>query len=224
MNPNDILMESLGITTDELATIDPDRAEAELESGGVLPEGMYHVQCIGVAKRDSKSSDAEGYEFEYEVLAGPFKGGHVKDTLWKSDKHSGRNRMTIFGKRMGLLTEIVSGDKKQLTLAAGMTGWPDVRGWVGIIEVGIEEYDLTDKITKMPTGRKGKSNRVTFGGIHHENDPKCKDVPRGTPAAIGSPALRASLAAGGTAGSAGSPSVGAGAGAAVVDPYAQAGI
>lgn len=222
MNENDILMDALGITSDELAAVDPDRAEAELESGGVLPKGMYHAQCVGVQKRDSKSSDAEGWEFEFEVLGGPFRGSHVKDTLWKSDKQSGRNRITIFGKRMGLLTETIgAGDKKQLTLAAGMTGWPDVRGWHGVIEVDVEEYDMTDKETKKPTGKKGRANRLAFAGLHRLDDPKCKDVVKGTPAAIGNDVVRAasvvpsSSASNGATNAATQPAA---------DPYAAAGI
>jgi hypothetical protein len=224
MNENDILMEALGLTSDDLRAIDPERAEAELESGGVVPKGIYHAQCVGVSKRDSKSSDAEGYEFEFEILAGPFRGSKVKDTLWKSDKQSGRNRMTIFGKRMGLLIEVDNGGKKHLQLATGMSGWPDVRGWSGLIEIDVEEYALTDKVTKQPTGKKGHANRLTFAGILQDGDPKGKDIARGTPANIGMLPRGSTTPATPVNGANGHPS-GAGSHAGqVADPYAAAGI
>jgi len=183
MNENDILMESLGITSAELSTMNPDRVEKEMASGGVLPDGLYHVQLIGV-ERKSSAKGTSGWGMEYEVLGGPFRGAKIEDTIWLSDKT--KNRSTIFGNRMGLLVEQppVNG-QRQWRLATGISGWTDLRGWVGFIDVVTEEYEINDKVTGKPTGRKGKSNRVTFDGIYGEGNGKCEAVPRGTPAMIG---------------------------------------
>lgn len=171
------LLEALGIDSDELAKLNPDHVEQDVESGGVVPEGKYHAMIVGVGDREAKETGNSGAELEFEILTGPYKGAHVKDTIWKSEKQKGKNRALLFAHRLGLLTTTVVNGVKQYAPVEGKTGWADVFGTQCIIDVTIEEYDQKDK-SGQKTGKKGKSNRLEFAGVYRLDDPKVKDVPR----------------------------------------------
>lgn len=203
------LLESLGISEDDLRDMDPDRVEAEMASGGVAPEGKYHALVTGAKKTDAKSG-SEGTEIEFEFLAGPFKGSKVKDTVWKSDNAKARNRGVIMAHRLGLLTAVdldaaradpakaqaarswirpeeldafnlllgLNNKKRGYFTTPGKSDWCDVLYTQCIIDVIVEEYDMVDKTTKKPTGRKGKSNKLAFEGVFKLDDPRVKDVER----------------------------------------------
>lgn len=174
------LLESLGISDEDLREMDPDRVEAEMASGGVIPEGKYHAVLIGAKKHDAKSG-SEGEELEFEILAGQFRGSKLKDTLWKTDNAKGRNRMTMFANRLGLLAAIPvpgSKDKKTYAPIEGKSDWCDVLYAQCVIDVTIEEYEMTDKKTGKPNGKKGKANRLAFEGVFKLDDPRVKDVER----------------------------------------------
>lgn len=173
------LYESLGISDDELAGLNPDQVEKDVELGGVIPEGKYHALLVGVGKKDA-TTGSEGVELEFHILAGPFKGGIIKDSIWKTDKAKGKNRILLFAHRLGLLTSKDVDGKKQYVPAPGKTDWPDCRLTTCIIDVIIEEYEMTDKVTKAKTGKKGKANRLAFEGVFTLDDPRVKDVARDT--------------------------------------------
>ena len=173
------LYASLGISDDELSNLNPDQVEKDVELGGVIPEGKYHALLTGVCKKDAKSG-SEGTEFEFHILAGPFKGQIIKDAIWKTDKAKGKNRILLFAHRLGLLASKDVNGKKQYVPAEGKADWPDCRLTACIIDVIIEEYEMTDKVTQKPNGKKGKANRLAFEGVLTLDDPRCKDVIRDT--------------------------------------------
>lgn len=170
------LLESLGIDDQELKTVNADQIEKEVAAGGCVPPGKYHAMLVGTAPHKAKSSDSSGQLFEFEILAGPFKGSKIEEVLWRSDKAKGKNRSIIFANRLGLTVKDSSGEG--YVAAPGITGWCDLIGKQCIIDVIIEESDMTDKITGKPTGKKWRQNKLEFDGVYKVDDPRVKEVER----------------------------------------------
>jgi hypothetical protein len=148
-----------------LNDVNPETVDALGASGGLLPEGKYHARLDGAAPVTSRTSGNDGTELTFCVLAGPFAGQEVKETLWVSDKTT--NRVVLFGARLGALK--VDPATKKYVPAEGKNTFQDCLGAEVVIEVCHREYTKKDNT-------KGKAANITFGGIFDVNDKAAKDV------------------------------------------------
>ena len=159
---------------------DVETLENYAKSGGLVPEGNYHVRLAGAKTVTSKQKGLPGHELHFEILGGPSTGQEVKETLWEAGADStdkqrtaANNRLLIFGLRLGLLRKKADG---KIEFTPGKQDFSDVIGAEAIIEVKHEEYKKED-------GGKGKSAKVPFTGIHYLTDPIAKTAVKGSSAA-----------------------------------------
>jgi hypothetical protein len=149
----------------DLDGFNPDAVDAIGDAGGMIPPGKYHARLEGAAARTAKTGST-GSELVFAVLAGPFAGTEVKDTLWNSDNERNKNKLVLWGHRLGLLT--VDPKTKKYVRVEGKTGFEDCLGTEVVIEV-IHEPDQNDKNKKWP--------RLGFN-LWAVGDAKVKDVPK----------------------------------------------
>lgn len=115
----------------------------------------------------------------------------VKETVWHPDPNKSpddeknkktTNRVLLFGHRLGVL---VKKDDDTFDDAPGIHGFADRIGKAQvIIDVVHDEYTKKD-------GTKGKSAKLQFVGVYALNDPKVKDVVRGSSDGLASSATTA---------------------------------
>lgn len=154
-----------------LEDITADSVDQTAKSGGLIPEGKYHVRLDGAGDTVSKNNNA-GSELTFVILHGPFAGQEVKETLWSSENDKAKNRLVLFAHRLGLLK--LNEKTKRYERVEGKSGFGDVLGAECVIEVAHREYEKKDKT-------KGKAANVTFGGIWKLDDPDVKSVPKAKP-------------------------------------------
>jgi hypothetical protein len=158
-----------------LEDITSESVDQTAKSGGLIPEGKYHVRLDGAGDVVSKNHNA-GCELTFVILTGPFAGQEVKETIWSSDNDKAKNRLVLFAHRLGLLKH---NDKtKRYERVEGKDGFGDVLGAECVIEVAHREYEKKDKT-------KGKAANVTFGGIWEVDDKDVKNVPKAKPTSPG---------------------------------------
>ena len=170
----------------DLDNVNPDQLEAKMESGGCLPPGKYAARLDGAKHVTSKQQGTEGYELEFTVIAGQFAGETMKDTLWITDSEKAKQRRILFMNRLGLLRSVETDGKKRYVPVEGKTTFVDVLNAEVVIDVVIEEFDLKDKNTNQPNGKKGQANRLAWCGVYKIDDPKVADAAKGLPQASGS--------------------------------------
>lgn len=148
--------------------INPDTVDEAAKSGGLVPEGKYHVRLDGAGDSTAKTGTT-GTELTFVILTGKLAGKEVKETVWNSDKDAGKNRLLLFASRLGLLTR---NDKaKKFERVKDRNSFQDCIGAECVIEVVHREYEKKDK-------SKGKIANVSFGGIWTVDDKDVKDVPK----------------------------------------------
>lgn len=143
-------------------SIDADALGERMEAGGMVPEGLYPVRLEGAKNITSKQKETPGYELTFVILSGAFKGSQVTDTLWRTDNPRSRDRIALFGHRLGLLKRDENG---KLVPIPGKGEFIDVLDVEVLIEVEHEEYEREDK-------SKGHKARLAFGGIYTADDAK----------------------------------------------------
>lgn len=151
---------------------DPENAESQMKNGGLVPEGKHYARLDGVREVEANSG-SRGRELTFTVLAGPGKGGEVRETLWlNTDKDKSKIRQLIFGHRLGLLKKAPGPNGKSVYQGVeGKHDFTDCLGAECVLDVKHEEYVRKD-------GKKGMSAILQFEGVFSPTDERCKDVPR----------------------------------------------
>lgn len=157
-------LDEVGIGSDYDARGLDDRMAA----GGLIPPGKYRAVLHGANKTVSKAKNTPGWELTFRVQEGPFAGSDVKDTLYITDNPRSRDRLALFGSRLGLL---VRNKDARFVMAEGKVDFRDCLDAPCIIETLHEEYDRDD-------GTKGKAVRLAFGGCFDPKDPKAIEALR----------------------------------------------
>lgn len=166
------------ITDDlDLGEYSPEAVEKEMETGGRLPPGKYHVELIRVGETTATQRGIMQIPLTFRVLAGPCQGQTHTERLNdfvngtnEDAKKKSNNRYLLFGSRLGLVS--TAGGK----YAKVKAGWVDCVGADCVIEIKHEPK----KINNVVVPGEFYAN-VTFGGVYNLTDPKVKDVPRGVP-------------------------------------------
>jgi hypothetical protein len=148
--------------------IDPNKVDDLPNSGGLVPEGKYHVRLDGAGDTIS-SGGTQGTELTFVILTGKNAGQEVKETVWVSDNEKAKNRLVRFASRLGLLVRNTKTNKYERV--KDKHTFQDCIGAEVVIEVAHREYEKKDK-------SKGKAANVTFGGIWTVDDKEVKDVPK----------------------------------------------
>lgn len=151
-----------------LNDISPDAVD---KTGQIIPPGKYHARLNGAGDTTSKNG-TQGTELTFVVLTGPFAGQEVEETLWNSDNDKVKNRLVLFGHRLGVLH--LNPATKKYELAKDKHTFQDVIGAECVIEITHREYEKKDSSGKV-TG-KGVAANVSFGGIWKLDDAAVKDV------------------------------------------------
>lgn len=141
--------------------------EERMKSGGNVPEGKYEATLAGAQRTESKQKGTPGWELVFTISAGPFKGSEIRDTLFITDNSKSKDRLALFGHRLGLL-ERTGPEGKALTKVKGKTNFQDVLDTPCVIEV-IHEPDQHNAAKKWP--------RLAFGGIWNIGHPDLKKDP-----------------------------------------------
>lgn len=142
--------------------------EARMKSGGQIPPGRYHAKLDGAKRTESKAKNTPGWELTFTVTDGPFAGTEVTDTIWITDNSRSRDRLALFGHRLGLLKRTPDG--KGLVRVEGKKDLMDCLDTQVVIEV-IHEPDQKDPNKHWV--------RLAFCGIY---DPKDPDAMKGAKA------------------------------------------
>lgn len=160
---------------------DPNATEESMKSGGMVPEGKHHARLDGVREVEANTG-SKGRELTFLVLAGPGKGGEVRETLWlNSDKEKGKSRQLIFAHRLGLLTKAPGPNGKAIYAAVeGRKDFVDCIGSECVVDVKHEEYTRKD-------GKKGTTAILQFEGVLSVTDARCKDVPKASAGSMPKP-------------------------------------
>lgn len=160
----------------DLGEYNPAAVEKELETGGKLPPGKYHVRLASTEDKAWRSGD-RFHDLKFTILAGPHAGQTHRESLngftpgtTDDKKKSANNRYLLFASRLGLYD--TAGGKYRLLKAKTPH---EFSGCVGA-EVIIEINHRSDK--DDPTK---KYAQITFAGIYSLTDPKVKDVARAAP-------------------------------------------
>ena len=130
-----------------LADLNPETVDQVAKNGGLIPEGKYHARLDGAADVTSKQH-TQGTELTFTILAGPFAGQEVKETVWTSSNDKAQNRVALFGARLGAL--VVDPKTKKYVRSPDKHTFQDCLGAEVVIEVSHREYDKKD-------GGKGKA-------------------------------------------------------------------
>lgn len=160
--------------------------EKGMQSGDLPPEGVHHAVLTAVGP--IPNCDGRGWKMTFEILAGPGKGATVEDVLWKpkgdDEKKDAktRNRILLFGHRLGLLKKVTKDGKEVTEEVAGKHDFCDCLGATCFIEVQHEQ----EEYTKDGKKRQITKAKLTFNGLLSPDDKKVKDakVPTATGAAV----------------------------------------
>ncbi|VTU01038.1 unnamed protein product [Gemmataceae bacterium] len=140
---------------------DPKAAEERMKHGGLIPPGKYRATLLGAKRTESKAKQTPGWEMTFKLSEGGFAGSEVTDTIYITDNVKSKDRLVIFGHRLGLL--IKKPDGTGYVKAEGKTDFMDCLDTPCIIEV-IHEPDQKDENKKWV--------RLAFGGVYLPNDPE----------------------------------------------------
>ena len=151
-------LDEIGITED----YDARNLDERMEAGGMVPPGKYHAVLHTANKVESKTKGTPGWELGFKISSGAFAGSDIKETLYITDNPRSRDRLALFGSRLGLLSRTQEG---RLVIVEGKDDFRDCNDTPCIIEIHHEKYERDD-------GTEGKSARITFGGIFDAKDPK----------------------------------------------------
>lgn len=163
----------------DLSDVDTTTVESMAAAGGMVPPGKYHARLDGASDITSKRTGNAGVELEYELLAGPFAGTKVKDTVWlpvagddpvKAAK--AKNRFFLIGHRLGLLKPNPKG--RGYVMVDCKEGFGDCLGKECVIEVTHRKWQSDD-------GREGVALNVTYGGVFALDSKEAKGVPLAKP-------------------------------------------
>lgn len=157
----------------DIENVNANHLDEYAKNGGLMPAGKYHAR-LDVVKEATANNGNTGQEFHFTVLAGPFTGREVKDTLWSGEKDGAKNRQLLFASHLGLLKR----NGAKLERVPGKESFRDAEGTEVIIDVKHEPYTNKD-------GKPGIGIRLTYAGVLSLNDPAAKNVPRAKPAAGG---------------------------------------
>lgn len=153
--------------------------EKKMASGDLPPEGVHHAVLTQVGP--IPNSDGRGWKLTFEIIAGPGKGATVEEVLWKpkgeNEKKDAttRNRVLLFGHRLGLLKRVTGRDGKDATEEVeGKHDFCDCLGATCFVELVHEKRKYEVKgVEKEITEAK-----LTFAGLLSPDDKKVKDVPK----------------------------------------------
>lgn len=187
------LLNDLGVSAADLPPISD--IEKKMASGDLPPEGIHHAVLTSVGP--IPNCDGRGWKMNFEIIAGPGKGATVEEVLWKpkgeNEKNDAttRNRILLFGHRLGLLKKVKGADGKDATQEVdGKHDFCDCLGVTTFIEL-VHEKEKYEKNGKEKEITKAK---LTFNGLLSADDKKVKDVAK---AAGGAGAAAVSKAASG---------------------------
>lgn len=187
------LLAELGVNATDVSL---DDVEKSMAGGGLVPEGVHHAVLTSVG--GIPNADGRGWKFTFEVIAGPGKGGTIEEALWKpkgSDEKKDaatRNRVLLFGHRLGLLAKVKGADGKEHTQEiAGKHDFCDCLGATCFLEVVHED----EEYTKDGKTRHIKKAKLTFNGLLSPDDKRVKDVPKAAGAAASAAVSKAATAA-----------------------------
>ncbi len=182
------LFNELGVNA---ADIDIAGAEDKLKRPDLPPPGVYHAALESV--RTITSTNSTGRELCFVIISGPHKGQKVEDALWLPKKEAdpdpkkeksrqvSQNKVTIYMHRLGILRKepIPNTNKFKTVQVPDKYDFIDCLGTCCFINVKNEEEEYTNKNGKLVKIMKAK---LEFEGVLNPDDPKCKEVPIGTPA------------------------------------------
>lgn len=152
--------------------------EKKMASGDLPPEGVHHAVLTNVGP--IPNAEGRGWKFTFEILAGVGKGVTIEEVLWKPKGEDAkkdattRNRVLLFGHRLGLLKKVVVDGKEASAEVEGKHDFCDCLGAVTFIELKHEERSYEDE--KSKTTKKIKEAKLTFNGLLSADDKKVKGV------------------------------------------------
>lgn len=140
--------------------------EDRMASGGTLPKGFYHAKLNGAKRVQAKEKEdgtpgSHGHELTFYITEGPYQGREVTDKIWISDKQASRDRIKLWGHRLGLLVK--SKDGGSYEYAPGKKEFLDVLDAEIVLEI-THQADDKDASKMWP--------RFAFGGAHDPKDVK----------------------------------------------------
>lgn len=167
----------MALLDDLIGGASPDDDDRNMSAGGLVPPGKYHARLDGSREVEANSGSV-GRELSFTILAGPFKGSVVEDSIWKTSNEKTHTRFRIFAHRLGLLSKAVVNGKSQYTPVPGKFDFNDALGTECILEVKIEEEEWDDRKTGQK--RRKMKSKFEWEGVFKLDDPKVKDVERAT--------------------------------------------
>jgi hypothetical protein len=127
---------------EQFENYDPKAAEARMKAGGQIPPGKYPAKLVGAARTESKQKQTPGWELTFEVTGkGPFAGSTVTDTIYITENQKSKDRLVLFGHRLGVLEK--KKDGSGYVKAEGKTDFADALDTACVIEV-MHEADRND--------------------------------------------------------------------------------
>lgn len=165
----------MALLDDLIGGASPDDDDRNMSAGGLVPPGKYHARLDGSREVEANSGSV-GRELSFTILAGPFKGSVVEDSIWKTSNEKTHTRFRIFAHRLGLLTKAVVNGKPQYAPVPGKFDFNDALGTECILDVKNEEEEWDDKKTGQK--RKKMKSKFEWEGVFKLDDPKVKDVER----------------------------------------------
>jgi hypothetical protein len=194
------LLNELGVKPGEVCMED---VEKKLAGGDLPPEGLHHAVLRTVG--GIPGCEGRGWLLTFEILAGPGKGMTVEERLWKPKGENekkdatARNRILLFGSRLGLFVKVKGTDGKETVAEApGKHELCDCLGATCFIEV----QHVEEEYEKNGTKKKITKGQLTFNGIFSAEDKKVKEANPPVPKASSTAAQQAVAAATAGAGSA----------------------
>jgi hypothetical protein len=165
----------------DIADVKADHIEAMMANDGRVPPGFYRAKLDGAKEITSNSKGTPGCELTFRITGGQFNDCTVSDTLWKTDSERLRDRIILFGLRLGVLARDPKSGK--VVEVEGKTDFMDVLDTECIIEVIEDTYEKD--------GKQLKTARIAFGGCYAKDDKKAIEK-------IGKPAAAAAKPASST--------------------------
>ncbi len=148
----------------QFETYDANGAEERMKFGGLLPPGKYPAILIGAKRGTSKEKETPFWDLTFSITGGAFKGSEVNDKIYITDNSKSKDRLVIFGHRLGLLKK--KEDGSGYVKVEGKTDLTDCIDTVCVIET-ILEPDQKDPNKKWV--------RLAFGGVFTPDDPAGKE-------------------------------------------------
>lgn len=148
---------------EQFESYDAKAAEERMKHNGMIPPGKYAATLNGAKRTESKQKQTPGWELTFLISGGAFAGSEVTDTIYVTDNAKSKDRLVIFGHRLGLLDK--KKDGSGYVKAEGKTDFTDCLDTPCVIEV-IHEPDQKDPNKKWV--------RLAFGGIWKPDDPEAK--------------------------------------------------